>query len=413
MVGTSSWIILVKGLRYTGERILEENMEKAIDPVGPNEPSIRKINKKALKKKISKIDKLVKLYKQLREAITKLENREVSFGEDYNEEFEEACNRRLLKLMQRRLQIHNYLVRKQVFVSDTGETILPDTKPKLIITSTGVEDLNMLLTEYVNQETDSDVLGCKIRMPYKHVTVNDVKMMIDKLKETNNTQLFGDDPLEFDQLVQNIACEVNKLVKRFIEDNHRMGLADWAISDQANNESVNFPSTSAYIGPVEGKEEQLLSVPTWDIANMELHEACGRGELDCLEPENNGDIDDTEMPPTAGEEEEDGEEGESDTQCSIGTEANGERENKNIESDDSCCIVEERIHEWCQESDDSDCCIIEEDETSEEESISEDMENIEGHPMTDEKNLSKNMEKNTELNGKVVNDDDDCCIIED
>lgn len=89
-------------------------------------------------------------------------------------------------------------------------------------------------------------------------------MMIDKLKETNNTQLFGDDPLEFgkyselsqsktirdlliyckfeimillfcshsflDQLVQNIACEVNKLVKRFIEDNHRMGLADWAIS---------------------------------------------------------------------------------------------------------------------------------------------------------------------------------------
>ncbi|VDO47586.1 unnamed protein product [Onchocerca flexuosa] len=184
MVGTSSWRIPVSGLRNTNERGeirlvsdlrstgergsgVGRNMKKAIDSVGPGEPSIRKINKSALKKKISKIDKLVKLYKQLREAITKLENREVSFGEDYNEEYEEACNRRLLKLMQKRLQIHNYLVRKEIFVSDTGETILPDIKPKLIITSTGVEDLNMLLTEYVNQETDSDVLGCKIRMPYK------------------------------------------------------------------------------------------------------------------------------------------------------------------------------------------------------------------------------------------------------
>ncbi|VDO48200.1 unnamed protein product [Onchocerca flexuosa] len=205
-------------------------------------------------------------------------------------------------------------------------------------------------------------------------------MMIDKLKETNNTQLFRDDPLEF---------------------------------DQANNESINFPSTSADIDPLEGKEEQLLSVPTWDIANMELHEACGRGELDCLEPENNGDIDDTEMSPTADEEEEDGEGGESDTQCSIGIEANGERENKNIESDDSCCIVEERIHECCKGSDDSDCCIIEDDETSEEGSVDEDIENMEANPMNDAKNPSKNIKSNMELNGKVVNDDDDCCIIED
>ncbi|MCP9258002.1 hypothetical protein DINM_001167 [Dirofilaria immitis] len=340
----------------------------------------------------------------------KLENREVSFGEDYNEEFEEACNRRLLKLMQKRLQIHNYLIRKGIFVSDTGEAILPDMKPKLIITSTGIEDLNTLLTEYVNQETDSDILGCKIRIPYKHVTVNDVKMMVDKLKE-RNTHLFRDIPLELDQFIQNITCEVNKLVKRFIEDNHRMGLDDWAISD-LTNKSINLPSTSVDIDIPKGKEEQSLSIPTWDIANMELYKACRRGELDCHEPENNDDIDDTEMSPTVDEEEEDGERYESDTQCSIDILANGDMENENIESDDSCCIVEERVHEQCEGNDDSDCCIIEDYDISNEGNVNEDIENIEAHSANDTENQSKNKEKNIELDRKVVKDDD-CCIIAD
>ncbi|CAG9533941.1 unnamed protein product [Cercopithifilaria johnstoni] len=379
-------------------------MEKATKSVRLSQPSVRKMNKAVLNRKISKIDKLVKLYKQLREAITKLENREVSFGQDYDEQFEEACNIRLLKLIQRRLQIHNYLVRKGIFVSDTGETILPDVKPKLVITSTGVEDLNMLLTEYVNQETDSEILDCKIRIPYKHVTVNDVKMLVNKLKETNNTQLFRDDPLGFDQLVQNIACEVNKMVKRFIEDNHRMGLDDWAVLDHAN-ESGNFPSTSTDVGATEDGEHPP-SVPTWDIANMELHEACGRGELDYPEPENSGDVDDTEMSPTADEEEEDEEEYESDTQYS----ANGDMMNKNSESDDSCCIVEEQLHEQCERSDDSDCCIIENNEkTTLEGIINENIENIGAQS----ESPSENGKKDMELDEKIVNDDDDCCIIED
>lgn len=33
-----------------------------------------------------------------------------------------------------------------------------------------------------------------------------------------------------DQLIQNIACEVNKLVKKFIEDSHRVGLDDWTLT---------------------------------------------------------------------------------------------------------------------------------------------------------------------------------------
>ncbi|KAL3998546.1 hypothetical protein ACH3XW_15490 [Acanthocheilonema viteae] len=382
-------------------------MEEATSSVRPSQPSIRKMSKAAWNRKISKIDKLVKLYKQLREAITKLEKREVSFGEDYDEQFEETCNRRLVKLIQRRLQIHNYLVRKGIFVSDTGEAILPDMKPKLIITSTGVEDLNTLLTEYVNQETDAEVLGCNIRVPYRHVTVNDVKMLVEKLKETNNTQLFRDDPLEFDQLIQNITCEVNKLVKRFIEDNHRMGLDDWTLSDQTS-ESGNFSSTSADIGATEGGDSSL-SVPTWDIANMELHEACGRGELDCPEPENSGDIDDTEMSPSA-DEEEDGEECESDTQYT----ANEDMESKNNESDDSCCIVEERVHEQCERSDDSDCYIIEDDEKSSSEGIiDEDIENIEAQSANDIENSSGSGKKGVGLGEKIIDDDDDCCIIED
>uniref|UniRef100_A0A0R3RYI9 BAG domain-containing protein n=1 Tax=Elaeophora elaphi TaxID=1147741 RepID=A0A0R3RYI9_9BILA len=382
-------------------------MEEATNSVRPNEHGIKKMNRTAFNRKISKIDKLVKLYKQLREAITNLENREVSFGEDYDEQYEESCNKRLLKLIQRRLQIHNYLVRKGIFVSDTGEAILPDVKPKLMITSTGIEDLNVLLTEYVNQETDSEVLGCKIRIPYKHVTVDDVKMLVDKLKETNNTQLFPDDPEEFDQLVQNIACEVNKLVKRLIENNHRMGLADWAVPDQAS-EVGNFPSTSAN-ADVEDKEEHSSSVPTWDIANVELHKACGRGELDCTESENSNNIDDTEMSPVADEE------GfESDTQYS----ANGDMENKNNESDDSCCIVEERMYKQCEGSGDSDCCIIEDDETAiSEEIVSEDTENIEAQSANDDAgnadNPSENGKKDMELDEKIVDDDDDCCIIED
>lgn len=48
---------------------------------------------------------------------------------------------------------------------------------------------------------------------------------------------------------------------------------------------------------------------------QELHEACGRGELDCAEPEGSGDVDDTEMSPTADEEEE--EECESDAEYSV------------------------------------------------------------------------------------------------
>ncbi|EJW88582.1 hypothetical protein WUBG_00506 [Wuchereria bancrofti] len=380
-------------------------MEKAISSIGPSQPSIKKTNKTTFNKDISKIDKLVKLYKQLRLAITKLEKREVSFGEDYDEQFEEACNRRLLKLTQKHLRIHKYLVRKGIFVNDTGETVLPDVKPKLMITSTGVEDLNILLTEYVNQETDSEVLGCKVRIPYKHVTVNDVKILVEKLKETNN-QLFRDDPLEFDQLIQNIACEVNKLVKRFIEDNHRMGLADWVVSDQAS-ECENLPSTSADIDAIEDREHSL-NVPTWDIANMELHEACGRGELDCPEPESSGDIDDTEMSPTA-DEEEDGEECEDNTQNS----ANEDTENKNNKSDDSCCIVEERVHEKCERSDDSDCCIIEGDEKAILENfVNEDIENKEAHSVNDA-DRSENGKNHMELDGKIVNDDDDCCIIED
>ncbi|VDK79453.1 unnamed protein product [Litomosoides sigmodontis] len=371
-------------------------MEKATSSVIPSEPSIRKMNRASLKRKITKIDKLVKLYKQLREAIKKLEKREVSFGEDYDEEFEEACNRRLLKLIQRRLQIHNYLIRKGIFVSDTGDAIPPDTKPKLIITSTGIEDLNVLLTEYVNQETDSEVLGCKIRMPYKHVTVSDVKMLVDKLKETSNSQLLQHDPLEFEQLVQNIACEVNKLVKRFIEDNHRMGLDDWAASNQAS-ESGNCPSTSIDVCATEGGEEHSSSIPTWDIANMELHEACGRGELDCQEP---GDVDDTEMSRSADEEEE--EECESDAQYS----ADGDPMNKNNESDNSCCIVEERIHEQFG-SDESDCCIIEEG------LIYEDVENVEAQSADDIENPLENGKKDVNLDEKIVDDDDDCCIIED
>ncbi|KAK6106181.1 hypothetical protein QQG55_23215 [Brugia pahangi] len=396
-------------------------MEKAINSIGPSQPSIKKTNKTTFNKDISKIDRLVKLYKQLRLAITKLEKREVSFGEDYDEQFEEACNRRLLKLTQKHLRIHKYLVRKGIFVNDTGETIFPDVKPKLMITSTGVEDLNILLTEYVNQETDSEVLGCKVRIPYKHVTVNDVKVLVEKLKETNN-QLFRDDPLEFDQLIQNIACEVNKLVKRFIEDNHRMGLADWVVSDQAS-ECGNLPSTSADVDAIEDREHSL-NVPTWDIANIELHEACGRGELDCPEPESSGDIDDTEMSPTA-DEEEDGEECEDDTQNSVSfcfhsenffvrglNAANEDMENKNNKSDDSCCIVEERVHGKGERSDDSDCCIIEGDEKAILENfVNEDIENKDAHSVNDA-DLSENGKEHTELDG-IVNDDDDCCIIED
>ncbi|EFO25524.2 hypothetical protein LOAG_02961 [Loa loa] len=398
-------------------------MEKAINSVKLSQPSSRKMNKAAFNKSISKTDKLVKLYKQLRVAITKLEKREISFGEDYDEQFEENCNRRLLKLTQKHLRIHKYLVRKGIFVNDTGETILPDVKPKLIITSTGVEDLNILLTEYVNQETDSEVLGCKIRVPYKHVTVNDVKMLVDKLKGTN-TQLFRDDPLEFDQLIQNIACEVNKLVKRFIEDNHRIGLVDWTISDH-ESECGKSPSTSA---DTEGKEEYALSVPTWDIANMELHEACSRGELDCPEPENSGDIVDTEMSPTVDEEEEDGEACEDDAQDS----ANEDMANENNVSDDSCCIVEEQTHERCERSEDSDCCIIEDDErVTLDGIINEDIENIENDGKAalegvvndgienmeansvSMKNPSENQKEDMELDGVIVNSDDDCCIIDD
>lgn len=89
-------------------------------------------------------------------------------------------------------------------------------------------------------------------------------------------------------------------------------------------------------------------------------------------------------------------------------------ENKNNESDDSCCIVEERIHERCEGSDDSDCCIIEDDEESISEGIvNENIENIEAHSANDAVNSSENGKTDMELDGKVVNDDDDCCIIED
>lgn len=55
------------------------------------------------------------------------------------------------------------------------------------------------------------------------------------------------------------------------------------------------------------------NVQIYDL--QELHEACGRGELDCQEPESNDDIHDTEMSPTVDEEED--EECESDSQCSV------------------------------------------------------------------------------------------------
>uniref|UniRef100_A0A915PYD0 Uncharacterized protein n=1 Tax=Setaria digitata TaxID=48799 RepID=A0A915PYD0_9BILA len=392
-------------------------MEKAIDSVKTSQLTIKKMDRSALKRKISKIDKLVRLYKQLRGAIIKLENREVSFGANYNEEFEEACNKRLLKLMQKRLQIHSYLVRKGIFVSDTGETLHPDVKPKLIITSTGVEDLNTLLTEYVNQETNSELFGYKTRILYKHVTVNDVKIMVDKLKETNNAQLFPNDPVKFDQLIQNIACEVNKLVKQFIEDTHKKGLADWAALGSAS-ESENFPSTSSYAYDAESREEHSLAIPTWDTANMELHEACGRGELDCTEPENSGDIDDTGMSPTAEDDEDEEEEGcESDIQYNVPVDSNidGTNRSADTESDESCCIVGERVHERCDENDDSDCRIIEDEEQtmSNEGIVNEDIENIEQHLAANAEYSAKKEKKKIDLDEKVVNDDDDCCIIED
>lgn len=50
--------------------------------------------------------------------------------------------------------------------------------------------------------------------------------------------------------------------------------------------------------------------------SQELHEACGRGELDCPEPKNSTDVDDTEMSPTT-EELEEGEDCEDGVQDSV------------------------------------------------------------------------------------------------
>ncbi|VDM98310.1 unnamed protein product [Thelazia callipaeda] len=309
-----------------------------------------KVKKTCFKTKYSKIERLVHLYKnrlQLRSAIKRLEDRPVSCGEDYDEDLEEAYERRLIKLANKRLQIHNYLTRKGIFVVDTAEKIVSDAKPKLIISTTGVEHLNLLLTEHINQEIDSEVFGIKIRLPYRHVTLNDVKLLIEKAKDMGSSELFPvdpsalgkflivcrDEPFWINQMVQNVVCEVNRVIKKYIEDNHKMSLAD---CETLNSEEAvgNGTSKSDYVDGVERGTENSSDVPTWDCANIvsfldmtivfvtfleiafeckvsnivyvlkELHEAYSRGELDCQEPESSGDIDDTEMLPTSEEDEE-------------------------------------------------------------------------------------------------------------
>lgn len=367
-------------------------------------------NKQSLKRRALKEEKLIKLYKQLRQEINKLENREIPMGKDYNEELEEACNRRLLKLSKRQIQIHCYFVRKGIFVSDTEEPIVLDEKPKLVISSTGVEDLNVLLTEHVNQP--SEIFGGKVRIPYRHVTVDDVKALISKVKESNGG-FFPTDSSELDQLVQNIACEVNKEVKQFTENKHRSGLDDWAALGPIV-ETEDIPSTSAQVEDTKEKDERPPNVPSWDVARMELHEACCRGELDCQEMESIGDVYDTEMASTAEEVEDEEEEVgvcESDTESNVSYHVEDDMENADVgvESGDSCCIIEERIHERYQESDDSDCHIIENEEVISNEEKSYGGNRNTGTDLVTNKcpELERNYE---ELN--ISGDDDDCCIVE-
>ncbi|VDK29879.1 unnamed protein product [Gongylonema pulchrum] len=356
---------------------------------------------------------LVLVLQQLRKAITKLENREISLGDDYDEEVENAHNSRLLKLTRRQLQIYNYFVRKGIFVSDTGEPLTADEHPKLVISSTGFEDLNVLLTEHVNQQMESEAFGCKLRIPYKHVTVDDVKALIEKVKETNE-QLFVDLPLEFDQLVQNIACDVNKQVKQFIENRHKSGLADWAAAGKVN-EGEDGQSAAAVIDTAEETVEQAISVPTWDAARMEIHEACDRGELDCAEPENSGDVVDTALAATDEEIEEGEEEGKSESLTVASSQLDDDEEMKSdagFEPDESCCTAGEEVHGGDDGSEDSDCCIIEEiGQAKGGKKMHSD--GMECSKITLADALSTVLGKNQAMRNGEESGDDDCCIIED
>lgn len=278
----------------------------AVDSVSAALPKRKKLDEVTLQRKILR---LMALYKELGAEIRKIDEREISFSDNYNEEEEMRIMKRHQILSKKRLAIYKYLARKGALVNEEEHQLTENLgeNNRIIINNTGIERLNDLLTDFVNNPAENEaffgVLGS-----HRHLSYEDVKNIVGQLCTEKEGKLIPDDPVEYEKFITNVALAANRKVKEFVKKRHEEGMDELLLSRGVT------PSELQKQIPEHAPD--LASTSTsWENANMELSKAL-ENEDDELTGENPAtDVFETDMPCT--EEELDEEEEFEETSSSV------------------------------------------------------------------------------------------------
>ncbi|MFH4973631.1 hypothetical protein AB6A40_000340 [Gnathostoma spinigerum] len=228
------------------------------------------------KRNRAKIDALFDKYGKMMKMISNLEETDFNIMDEKANEKEikrSECKERLARQC---IKIHRYLVRHGYLEGDSNQDIDLETRPRIFITSSGNEELNQLLTKHINSVEDFGGITLK----YKHVHLDDILLMIEQIRSSSEIDPFPKDPVEFDQMVQNIACNVNAEVKSELEKEHKKSLEDMELfygkPDMDKFTSLNGEEASDSAGP---------SRVSWETVRMAITEAAVEGKLDISESE--------------------------------------------------------------------------------------------------------------------------------
>uniref|UniRef100_A0A0N5AAH2 Death domain-containing protein n=1 Tax=Syphacia muris TaxID=451379 RepID=A0A0N5AAH2_9BILA len=255
-----------------------------------------------------KIRRLMSLYKTLGAEIRKIEEREVSFSDDYDEEKEMAMLRRHWRLSKKRIEIYKYLARKGVLFSEDKKQLTGSLgENRIVINNTGIERLNDLLTEFVNSPNKNEKFF-GVHAKHRHLSYDDVKAVVEKLRGFKEEKVIPTDPIEYEAFITTIALASNKRMKEFTKKKHEAGLEDLILIKGGSLDEIKKLAA-------QQSEIPSCSGCSWEEANLELLKAI-ENDKDSPNDDQTCEEFDTDMPCTSEELDEGEDERESVTEAS-------------------------------------------------------------------------------------------------
>ncbi|VDD94966.1 unnamed protein product [Enterobius vermicularis] len=138
-----------------------------------------------------------------------------------------------------------------------------DYSEKITINNTGSERLNDLLTEFINSPGDGErhfgILGHR-----RHVCYEDVKDLVEKLREEKEGKIIPEDPLQYEKFITDVAVAANEKVKEFIKKKYERSLDEHLVGEGLSPSEVKEQLEKDSLVPASTNKI------SWDSANLEL-----------------------------------------------------------------------------------------------------------------------------------------------